>query len=150
MDETELRKAYRSLQTLPCPFEKVLLARLAGCECARRFNLAEREGVSCECRRAQPDCVALLEMLQERARFTLHQTETDKPLPHGKAIKLQAGAVKGLQRLLFSPGESDDTAENIRALVRGGLERFGELSVWPTDEIVRAIAAFQARRRKGG
>ena len=147
MEENELRKAYRELQQIPCAFEKAVLSRRCECECAQRFNVAEREGVTCTTRTAQPDCMALLSLLHEHARFTLRLIDPDSPLPHGKEIKVQCGGLLGLQRLL-QPDLQDERVGNVHALVQNALRRYGSFEKLPTEEIVRGIATFQARRRR--
>lgn len=141
MDERELQTRYRELQRIPCAFERIVLTRRCGCECAQRFHIAEREGVRCDSRPAYDACAGLLARLHGLARFALHLTDAAAPLPHGKELKVQGGGLEGLQRVV---GDGPDVV-NIRALVAGTLDRYGDFAAIPADELVRAISSYKGR-----
>ena len=48
---------------------------------------------------------AELELLREQARFALRSEEQRKLLPHGKAIRLQVGGMRGLVKVLRAPNQ---------------------------------------------
>lgn len=144
MDENEFRKTYRRIKGVDCVFERIILTRRCGCVHARKFNLAEREGVSCADHNARQGCVELLELLHTHARFALQLTDVRGPLPHGKEIKVQGGGLLGLQRTLHADNRAD-TVENVRALIQGAQSRFGALDQVPAAEIVKSITGYQGR-----
>jgi hypothetical protein len=146
MEESEFRHTYNKIRELPCPFEKTLLSRQCDCRMARRFNLAEREGVSCTAWTAQRNCKTLLELLRQKARFTLGLTTVPGPLPHAKEVKVQTGGLTGVRRVVH-PGQGPSRVEDIHALVTAARTAFGRLEELPFHEIVKAIAAHQGRRR---
>lgn len=146
MEEGEFRDTYNRIRELPCPFEKTLLSRQCDCRRAQRFNLAEREGVSCTAWTAQRNCNTLLDLLRQNARFSLGLTTVSGPLPHAKEIRVQIGGLMGLRRVVH-PNEGSSRVEDIGALVTAARTAFGRLQDLPFHEIVKTIAAYQGRRR---
>jgi hypothetical protein len=130
-----------------CPFEKAILGARCACELATRFSVAEQMGVNCRSDIARNNCATLLALMRERARFALKLTDTSDHLPFGKELKVMIGGLIGLQGLLPA-GADAARVGNIHALVREAQERYGSLESLPYQEIVKSIAAFQARRRR--
>ena len=146
MEEDEFRKTYEDVRELPCAFEKALLNRQCDCSKVQRFNLGEREGVTCGAWTAQQNCAMLLGLLRENARFALRATALPGPLPHARELKVQAGGLRGLQALVGSTDGSPAIAD-VHALVLALQSRYGTLERIPFEGVVRAIAAFETRRR---
>lgn len=144
MDENELRKTYLDLQDIPCSFEKIILSGRCGCENAKKFNLAEREGISCASQAAQLDCAEFLGLVHEHARFALHLTHITGPLPHAKEIRVQGGGLTGLKQTL-APDSADESVEDIYALITDAKEQFGSLADIPMEEVIRSISHYQGR-----
>ena len=130
-----------------CPFEKAILGALGGCELATRFSVAERLGVNCRDDIARNNCITLLALMRDRARFALKVTDTSDPLPFGKEMKVMIGGLIGLQRLF---AEEVSQVDNIHELVRQAQGQFGSLESIPYHEIVKSITAYQAKRRGRG
>lgn len=147
MEEGEFRKTYNEIRELSCPFEKTLLSRRCGCTRAERFNLAEREGISCTAWTAQKNCMTLLGLLRDKARFALGLTAVPGPLPHGNEVKVQGGGLMGLQQAVH-PELSSPRVEDIYDLVVAGQQKFGSLERLPFTDIVKTISAYQGRRRR--
>ena len=148
MEEDEFRSTYHAVNQRRCVFEKTIISRRADCEFARRFCIAEREGVACAHGDAHDRCQALLDSMRRNALFALRLTQLADQLPHGKEIKVQAGGLMGLHQLLADdPPESID---DINGLVERAAERFGAIQSLPYDEIVRYIVHFEPRRRGRG
>jgi len=103
--------------------------------------------VRCTSEVAHPDCAELLELLHRYARFALHLSEADAPLPHGKEIKVQGGGLLGLQQIVW-PERADEGVDDISVLLKSAGNRFCEWDEIPTAEIVRAIATYQGRRKR--
>jgi len=148
MEENEYRETYQDINTLPCVFERAILVRCAACEQAKRLYLAEREAVACRSVDAHIDCSALQELLHENARFVLHQSHIDGPLPHAQEIRVLCGGITGLAELLQQrrPDDSPDT-DNIHALVNKARRKFSSLSQLPLQPIVQGIARWKSRQR---
>lgn len=130
--------------TARCPFEKAILSAQCACELADPFSVAEQTGVNCRSDIARTNCTTLLALMRERARFALKVTDTSANLPFGKEMKVMVGGLIGLQgQLVAGPGR----VENIHALVQLVQARYGSLEALPYQELVKAITAFQPRRR---
>lgn len=148
MEEDQYRKTYHDINQLRCVFEKVITARLCNCKQAHRFNLADREGVSCQSAPSHLRCHQLLERLRHNAGFALHLKEIDGPLPHAKEIKVQVGGLIGLARLLQAEDATTKAITDIQTLMEDVEDKYRGLDFLPYSEIMKSIAAFQGRRRK--
>ena len=144
MDETEYRTTYQDINPTRCVYEKSINSRVCNCSLAKRFNLADREGVSCNLPQAQKICVELIQVLREKARFTLQQTSIDGPLPHNAEIKIQNGGVKGLVKLIDTP---TCTEQDIYRVLDTAIKKYQSLDQLPYSDIMQEIAAYQGRRR---
>ena len=145
MDETEYRSAYKNINPTRCVYEKAINSRVCNCSCSKRFNLADREGVSCALPSAQQTCVALMQVLREKARFVLQQTNVEGQLPHNAEIKIQNGGVKGLVKLL---NNSEFSEQDIYQLIQASLEKYHMLEQFPYSDIMQEISAYQGRSRR--
>lgn len=170
MDEKEYRSAYDDINPLRCVFEKAINSRLCNCTRALRFNLADREGVSCQDHTAQKSCVNLLALLRDNGRFLLQQTTIDGQLPHNAEIKIQNGGIQGLlsvvskkpatmsSQLIASANPSTQHASSsthlnendIAGLVTAAVQQYQSLEQLPYSDIMQVVSAFQTRckRRK--
>ena len=147
MDNEIFRSTYRDINERFCPYEKSILTNRCGCSQARKFCIAEREGVQCGSERAQQTCLELLELLRRHARFALKALDQGSALPHSKAIRIQVGGLRGIQAAL-APGEPlPETVSDIRATVEAALARYGDLTGLPFQDIMKEIAAYRGRER---
>ena len=145
MDENEYKSAYKSINRTRCVFEKAINSRTCNCSRSVRFNLADREGVSCNSGVAQERCQLLLQTLRDNSRFALQLSSQNVPLSHNAEIKVQNGGMKGLAKLV----NSDDIDEqDIFALVNFVVEQYRSIEALPYQSIVREISAYQVRRRR--
>jgi len=147
MDENEYRDIYKAYNTVPCPFEKALLTRCCSCENLHKINIAEREAASCTDPGAQINCVTLLDLLHENARFALHLTHMAGNLPHGKEIKVQCGGIRGIQMALPESEPAREGLANIHRVVSAAMAEFGHLGKLPFSSIVQSITSHKGRRR---
>ncbi|MBI3570517.1 MAG: hypothetical protein HY082_05380 [Gammaproteobacteria bacterium] len=133
-----------------CPFEKVILGVYAGCGKAQRFFVAERMGVECTSDVALNNCLTLIKLVRQNARFALKVTDTAERLPFGKEMKIMAGGLAGLESVIHGqtekqPGQPD--IRDIHDLVQAAQAVFGSLTALPYPEIMKSVAAFQLRKR---
>lgn len=147
MDQDAFRQTYREVNEIYCAFEKSVLTNACSCSQAERFCIAEREGVHCRNERKQARCLGWLESLREQARFALRSDEDRRLLPHGKAIRLQVGGLRGLIQVLTPDTEPGKSIEDVDALLVEAERRFGTLNAVPYSEIMRAVAAYKVRKR---
>lgn len=143
MDESAFHDARRAAVRHPCAFEKALLAGHGRCPRAARHAIAEREVLSCTSPPAAARCARFHELLRRNADFALGLKPGDAALPHAKHMKLQCGGLDGLHAVLMREGRIDDVGD----LVEAAFVLYGGLEALPYSEIMRAVAAFRARRR---
>ena len=148
MDETQYRQTYRAVNERRCVFEKAINARRCTCSLSQRFNLADREGVSCNSEAGANRCNQLLELLRKNANFALQMTNIPGPLPHAKEAKVQIGGMLGLQKLLQPQMAEEELAHDINGLAEAALQRYHSLANLPYSEIVKSIVTFDARPRR--
>lgn len=143
MDETEYRSAYQQINPVRCVFEKAINSRNCNCSKSTRFNLADREGVSCKDANAQQVCSELLESFRVNARFVFSMSSVEGQLPHNAEIKTQVGGIRGIAKLVDDADESD-----IYVTVSAGLEKYGSIDRLPFSDIVQEISSCQTRRKR--
>lgn len=145
LNEGAYKDAYDGVVRLSCPFEKAILSRCADCDQAHKFNIAEREAVACEAPVARENCLTLHGLLHQNAAFVLKLIRPGEPLPHAKELKIQCGGLLGAQQL-FAPDAA--VVANIHGLIGEIQQRFGSMQDVPYLEVVKAISAYEARRRR--
>jgi hypothetical protein len=148
MEEREYKTTYQALNQRRCIFEKAISSRSCNCTQAARFCLADREGVACKSEADNRTCIDLLDSLRRNARFSLHVTHADGPLPHAKEIRVQTGGLLGLQKLLHPETTGHDKVVDICRLSREALARYGTLEALPYKQIVQAIVNFRGRAKR--
>jgi hypothetical protein len=146
-NESAYKQARDTAIALPCPFERALLSLCAGCHKSRKLLLAEREAISCTEQRANGQCLAFHQALHANARFALHM-DPDQPWPFGKEIRAQCGGILGLRDILGMP--DNEFGVDVSRLLQNALASYGEIANFPYSEIMRAIAHYEPRRRRGG
>ncbi len=144
MDQDAFRETYREVNPTYCAFEKSVLTNECQCLLAERFCIAEREGVHCAQTEAHSRCLHWLELLRSHARFALRSDEERRLLPHGKAMRLQVGGMRGVARLLAG---REDVAEDVDTRLAALAERYGSLDGVPFSEIMPDLVAYQVRKR---
>ena len=148
MDQDAFRKTYREINERECVFEKSLLSRHCGCSQAKKVCIAEREGIHCLSDEAQEQCIELLENLRKQARFALKSNNDKEVLPHGKAMRLQVGGLRGLYLAVH---DEDDTppqcVEDIHGLINQAKAQFDGLDNLPYQLLIQQVAAYQGRQR---
>ena len=148
MEELEYRNTYNSVNERRCVFEKTINSRRCSCAKSMRFHLADREGIACKSASGNALCIELLDSMRRKARFALHLTQANAPLPHAKEIKVQTGGLLGLQALLHPEKAEQQNIENVLGLIDLALQRFGKLAELPYDGIIQAIVKFEGRRKR--
>lgn len=150
MEEDEYRSTYQAVNERRCVLEKALNSRKVTCSHSERFYLADREGVGCQSDPAQRRCQDLLTRMREGARFALQMTYIGGPLPHNKEIKVQTGGLLGLQALLHPDRAAAEDVTDVFSLLNEAELRFGGVSDFPYQDIVKYITRFQGRPRRAG
>ncbi|RTZ65594.1 MAG: hypothetical protein DSZ29_04110 [Aquificaceae bacterium] len=153
MDEDQYRSTYNSVNPNRCVFEKSINNRRCNCDLKHRFLIATREGVACRSEKTLSHCTNLLDKMRDNARFALKVIMVDGPMPHNKELKVQAGGMIGLQKLMYAnddnlPDKAPDTVENIHQVIDATLLQYGSLDNIPYNLIVQDIAACQVRPKR--
>lgn len=153
MDEDQYRNTYNKLNPNRCVFEKSMNNRRCDCELKRRFLIATREGVACKSEKAQANCTLLLNTMRDKARFALKVVTIDGPMPHNKELRVQAGGMLGLEKLIIaktmiSSEQEPDSVKNIYQIVNAVLEEYGSIEKIPYSDIMKDIAACKVRIKR--
>lgn len=148
MDENQYKSTYVAVNERGCVFEKAVLSRRCGCTRAKRFYLADREGVACTLASAEQRCSRVLEHLRQSAKFSLRLTGLTGALPHAKEIKVQTGGLLGLQCVVDEQLLHAKQVEDIDGLLVEALQRFGKIESFPYQEIVKSVVHFEARPKR--
>jgi len=69
--------------------------------------------------------------------------EVDGPLPHNMEIRVQAGGLNGLAKLL---DQANTPLEDIRRILAQAQKKYGVLENLPYSEIIQSVVQFQGRR----
>jgi hypothetical protein len=148
MDQDAFRTTYREINERFCAFEKSLLTNQCTCSQSERFCIAEREGVHCHIDDGQQRCLAVLDTLREQARFALRtNNESRRALPHGKAIRIQVGGIRGIYQALNPEKSIPDPIIDINGILLEALDRYLEFSKLPFSDIMQQIAAYDVKKR---
>ena len=151
MEEDEYKSSYNELASVRCAFEKALTNHQAKCHLSKHFCLADREGYSCKNTESSLKCAELLQKLRKKSAFVFKLRNIDGPLPHNMEIRVQAGGLTGLLKLLDSAVESRHSlpkVDDINGVLNKVLEKYGSLNDLPYSEIIQSVVRFQGRRRR--
>lgn len=151
MEEDEYKATYNELAAVRCVFEKALLNHQAKCVLSRHFCLADREGYSCENEQSADKCREFLEKLREKSTFVLKMHEISGPLPHNMEIRVQAGGLMGVAKLLSVKTEGQSkkpVIDDINQILNMAKKEYGLLEDFPYSEIIQSVVQFQGRRRR--
>ena len=131
-----------------CVFAKALQARSAVCELATRRSVGERELIDCRSPVARENCSTLAALMHERARFALRLPRPGDVLMHAQALRLQCGALTGLQLELHPDAAHPPDLPDVHRMVGTVHARGASLLDLPWDRIVEATVQWQGRRRR--
>lgn len=147
MDQDAFRKTYREVNECFCVYEKSILTNRCHCPLAERFCIAEREGIECPSEEAHEQCFNFLETLRDKARFTLKSKSEHNPLPHGKAVQLQVGGLRGLHCLRYPDEQTPVIIGNINALLSSCVKHYGSVDALPYQQIIKQVAEYKEPKR---
>ncbi|MET0045219.1 MAG: hypothetical protein ABW100_17055 [Candidatus Thiodiazotropha sp. 6PLUC3] len=147
MNLDAFRRTYREMNERLCAFEKSLLSRKCDCSQSKKICIAEREGVHCCSDDANSQCIELLEKLRHQARFALKSNNDNEVLPHGKAMRLQVGGLRGLYSALFPDESIPECIEDVFGLINQAKIEFRGLDALPFQTLIQHVSAYKGRRR---
>ncbi|MES9991133.1 MAG: hypothetical protein ABW098_04230 [Candidatus Thiodiazotropha sp.] len=147
MDQDAFRRTYREMNERICAYEKSILARHCGCSQSKKLCIAEREGVHCVSDEALQQCLELLDTLRHQARFALKSNDDSSVLPHGKAMRLQVGGLRGLFSAIHPDQPVPELIDDIFELINRATAAFGKLENLPYQKLIQQVSAYKGRKR---
>lgn len=145
MDEDQFRKTYKDLNPQRCVFEKAINNRRCNCSYKHIFLLATREGVACTAEDGSALCSALLNKMRQASSFHLKSiTVGDSPLPHNQELRIQAGGISGLRKLVANDSANND----IYSVLQSALAVWKDVEHIPYSEIINSISNYKVRSRR--
>ncbi len=144
VDEAAFKQILKAADPQACPFDHALLSGCCACTLVKRHGIAERESLVCTVSAAQADCVELQELLRHNSVFAIRELHDAALVTHAQNMKILCGGLRGLQREVDGAAKVDD----VSALVAAAHREFGAAEQFPYQRIVRAIVAYQPRKRK--
>jgi len=146
MDQDAYRRTYREINERTCAYEKSLLSHHCACSQSKTVCIAEREGVHCLSDGAREQCQELLETLRRYARFTLRINKEKGVLPHGKAMRLQVGGLRGLYLSIVPEVTTmPHYIEDVNGLINRAREVYNGLENLPYQILIQQVAAYEGR-----
>jgi hypothetical protein len=147
MDQDAFRRTYREINERVCVYEKSLLSRKCNCSMARKLCIAEREGVHCTTDQAHEQCREFLDQLRHHARFALKSNHDRAVLPHGQAMRLQVGGLRGLFVALHEDQPIPETIDDVYGLINQAKAVYDDLDKLPFQRLIQQVAAYKGRKR---
>jgi hypothetical protein len=86
--------------------------------------------------------------MRSKARFALHTTSANGPLPHAREIKVQTGGMLGLQAVVYPERSAAQNVDNILGIIDRALQEYRNLDRLPYDVMVQSIVKFEGRRKR--
>ncbi len=148
MEDGEYKSTYNELTSVRCVFEKTLTSHKAKCRLATHFCLADREGYSCKDEASSSKCRELMIKLREKSVFVLKLHDVDGPLPHNMEIRVQAGGLVGINKLLVDDFAIQPLVDDINGVLNEAIKKYGLLDDLPYSEIIQSVVQFQGRRKR--
>lgn len=146
MEEDEYKATYNEIAAVRCEFEKALTNHCCKCSLSAHFCLADREGYACNSDKSAAICAEILQNVRDGSRFLLKLQRTGEPLPHNMEIRVQTGAMNGIQKLI-DPERAGQKVNDIVSVIDQVLVIYGDTDKLPYSEIVQSVAATKVRKR---
>ena len=138
MDKDVLESITGEIQSLPCVFEKTVLAVRCQCSLAQKIFVAEREGLQCTVAQAHERCDKIVALVRDKTSFTFGLPSAEQALPHRKRMRLQAGLLSALALDLY--GDETIAHLDINALLAAAMQHYQNIENFPVTQIMRTIA----------
>jgi hypothetical protein len=145
MDQDTFRRTYLEMNERICAYEKSILSRHCGCSQSKKLCIAEREGIHCVSDEALQQCQELLVTLRQQARFALKSNDK-AVLPHGKAMRLQVGGLRGLFSALYPKQPIPEMIENVFELINQARSVYGMMENLPYQTLIQQVSAYKGRQ----
>ena len=97
-----------------------------------------------EATKHMPGCRALVDVFRDKSRFVLGISHQQEELTHMQLMKIRCGGLLGMQRIL----KADTDVPAVIDIIELATEKYGNISEFPYNEIVRDIQDFNHRKTK--
>ncbi|MEW8385067.1 MAG: hypothetical protein AB2704_24665, partial [Candidatus Thiodiazotropha taylori] len=77
----------------------------------------------------------------------LKSNNDNEVLPHGKAMRLQVGGLRGLFSVLYPDQTTPEVIEDVFQLISRAKAEFNSLDNLPFQTLIQHVSAYQGRRR---
>jgi hypothetical protein len=134
---------------LKCPFRRVLLPGDFGCRHAIVVTRREGPDIACDSASTNALCAEVLIQLKQYGLPAFGHVDDLTELPHGVAMKVQMGGLRGLQRLAGVAAADPKVVADVGGVVTAAVERYGGATAIPYSDVVEDMSAFQLKRRRG-
>jgi predicted lipid-binding transport protein (Tim44 family) len=147
LDQDAFRDTYNAVNERRCPYEKAILTGNCGCSLAKRFCIAEREGVRCAADDGQTRCMDLLEPARPGALRAQDHRRHARPAARQGHARAGGRAARRARAALADDAAAEPQApiDDVDALLSQAAEHFGGLAELPYQRIVQQIAAYRGR-----
>lgn len=131
------------MEEYKCAFAAPLVAGQFGCACARQVTRRGGPDVACTARVGHERCLQLFERLKAVALPAFGVEDDPLSMPYSMLVKIQAGGLLGLQRLLTGAPATTVTDINfvVEQAARNGME------IVPVECLVADITGYKLRKR---
>ena len=131
-------------ESLRCPFNQPLVSGLYACRHASTITRRDGPDVACGEAGTNAACHALMSRLQEAALPALGEGDQ---LPHSAAVKVAAGGLLGVQRLIDGSAGGEGV-EDVGALVERATRTPGGIDGLAVESLLEDIQAYRLRHRR--
>lgn len=145
VDESAFKRVLVSANPQPCPFGRAILSGCCACSLVGRHYIAERETMVCSAPTAHAACVRVCDLFRRKSAFAIKELHDASRITHAQNMKIQCGGLHGLQLEVDGASAVDDVA----TLIAAARLKFGAAEQFPYTHIVRAVVAYQPRKRHG-
>jgi len=152
MDEENYKAVRANIISIPCVFEKSILALRVCCSMATKNNIAEREVVRCESAEYQACCENWLKLLRKKSQFALQLSSVKNEstaLPHAKEMKVQVGGINGLALLLTDADRKfevkSEVLHDVGFTLQSCAQCLGGFESVAFEQIIKSVVGFRLR-----
>ncbi|MFV2056282.1 MAG: hypothetical protein ACC707_07420 [Thiohalomonadales bacterium] len=133
------------MSELICPFNATLAKDEFSCEHARKIIRRGGEEFSCQRPEIHNLCSAIHAKIRASALLDMGLEDDLLSLPHSVLVKIQFGALLGLQS---SKDKSVSSIENVADLIIWIAETYPELDDMPFHQINELVGNYQLQKRR--
>ena len=136
------------MSELICPFGVTLVKKDFGCKNAREIVRRGGAEIACEHSDAHGICSGLHNTVKTSALRAMDLDDDLSTLPHSVSVKIQYGALLGLQALTATSARQGNRVADISSLIATAMGEFHSLNNIPVESINKTIIDYTTQRRR--